>query len=119
LQRDSGGAFRESTKKGTKTSFCIEDTQRLERTFASQYNSCGLELQGLTPGWADTYGSHLADQWIVLGAEPLADGEYAVQSITDPKGVLNEGARERKANNTALAYFTVRDGQILDIRTSP
>jgi hypothetical protein len=123
LERDEQGVYRATTKKGTKTSFCIEDTSRLERTFASQYGSCGLALQGLTPGWADTYGWQLADQWIVLGDQPLADGEYAVQSTADPKGLLNEGERKidpaRKTNNSAVTFFTVSAGQISNVRTVP
>jgi hypothetical protein len=59
----------------------------------------------------------------VLGEQPLADGEYAVQSTADPKGLLNEGERKidpaRKTNNTAVTYFTVSAGQISNVRTVP
>ena len=123
LQRDATGVYQETTKKGTKTGFCIMDDRQVDRDFDKQYTKCGFDLQGLTPGWGDTYLAGLADQWIVLGAQQLADGEYAVQSTADPKGVLNEGGHAidpaRETNNTAVTYFTVSGGQIGNVRNEP
>ena len=56
---------------------------------------------------------------MVLGASPLADGEYAVQSIADPKNLLKEGGKAREKNNTATAYFAVKNGQIQNVRDRP
>jgi hypothetical protein len=106
-------------KKGNKTSFCIMDTSRFQGTYSSQYRTCGGELQGLTPGWGDTYDYTLADQWVVLGTQPLANGEYGLQSIADPKGLLNEGGGTRESNNTAVTYFTVSGGQLTNPRPNP
>jgi hypothetical protein len=120
LARDSKGIYQPTTKKGTKTSFCIEDSNPLPgATYPAQYDTCGTDRQGLTPGWADTYGYRLADQWVVLGTEPLSDGEYAVQSIADPKGVLDEGGGKRESNNSSITYFTVQDGAIGNVRDQP
>jgi hypothetical protein len=119
LARDGSGRYQATTKKGTKTSFCIMDTIRVDGGYRDQYRVCGRELQGLSVGWGDEYGAELPDQWIALGAQPLADGEYGVQSIADPKGVLNEGGGGREADNAAVTYFTVRQGGIRDIRGTP
>jgi hypothetical protein len=118
-----GGHYVETTKKGTKTSFCIMDTTRVSGSYPSQYTSCGRELQGLSVGWGDTYSASLPDQWIVLGSQALADGEYAIQSTADPKDLLDEGGRvidsARESNNTAITYFTVSNGQIGNVRNQP
>jgi hypothetical protein len=122
LERVSG-QYVESTKKGAKTSFCIMDTTRVSGSYPSQYTSCGRELQGLSVGWGDTYSASLPDQWIVLGSQALADGEYAIQSTADPKDLLDEGGRvidsARESNNTAITYFTVSNGQIGNVRNQP
>jgi hypothetical protein len=121
LARDATGVYQETTKKGTKTSFCIYDYQHFEGPYPKQYTSatCGLEVQGLTPGWGDTYHAVLADQWIVVGPRPLGDGEYAVQSTANPKRVIDEGGKEREGNNTAVTYFTVSGGLISNVRNAP
>ena len=93
LQRDASGAYQGTTKKGSKTSFCIMDTSLVQGGADDQYRACGGELQGLTPGWGDTYDWSLVDQWIVLGNQPLGDGEYGLQSTADPRGKLEEGGR--------------------------
>jgi len=117
LKQDASGTYQKTTKKGTKTSFCIYDYITVEGTNPAQYIGCGFELTGLTPGWGDTYHASLPDQWIVLGTQPLGDGEYAIQSTADPKGLIDEGGRNRERNNTAVTYFTVQGGQISNVRS--
>jgi hypothetical protein len=112
LKRDASGVYQETAKKGTKTSFCVMDSIRIQGSYPSQYQSCGGELQGLTPGWGDAYGYWLADQWVVLGSERLADGQYGLQSTADPRNLLNEGGGVREGDNTAVTYFTVTNGAI-------
>jgi hypothetical protein len=119
LKKEKRGAYKPTTKQGTKTSYCVIDTDLFEGAYDSMYGSCGQELQGMTPGWGDTYGAHLIDQWVVLGASPLADGEYGVWSIAGPKNLLKEGSTAREKNNTATIYFTVKNGEIDNVRTSP
>jgi len=115
-------------KIGTKTSFCIMDTTQVPTDpptdYPAQYRTCGGELQGLTPGWGDTYDYTLADQWVVLGTQPLADGEYGLQSTADPGGRLDEAVAldkndPRETNNTAVTYFTVSGGQMTNVRAAP
>jgi hypothetical protein len=118
LRRAQAGTY-QPVSKGTKTSFCIIDSFDVKATQLRQYTTCEQELQGLTPGWGDIYRSNLPDQWIVIGAGPLADGEYAVQSTADPKGLLSEGGRRRETNNAATTYFSVENGIIVDERASP
>ncbi len=119
LGKDATGAYRPMKTEGIKTSFCIMDSDPVSGSYSSQYNTCSADRQGLTPGWADTYGASLYDQWIELGDRILSDGEYAVQSIADPKGVLDEGGGVRETDNTAITYFTVAGGKIRDLRDSP
>ena len=119
LKKQKRGAYKPTASKGTKTSYCVIDTNHFERDFAMMYGSCGKELQGLTPGWGDPYGSGLIDQWVVLGNSPLADGEYVVQSIAEPKNLLKEGGNARVKNNTATTYFTVKNGEIVNVRDRP
>ena len=113
LQQDMNGAYQATTKKGTKTSFCIMDTEQLLGSYSAQYTRCDRVLQGLTVGWADTYGAYLVDQWIDLGTSPLTDGEYAVQSTADPRDQL---AESNNANNVAVTYFRVEGGTIMNVR---
>jgi hypothetical protein len=57
--------------RGTKTTFCIMDTNRIDRKMPgapkrSAYSSCGLDRQGMSVGWGDRYGASLWDQWVDL-----------------------------------------------------
>jgi len=109
LKKDASGVYQATTKKGTKTSFCIMDTGRISGSYSAQYTSCGKTLQGLTVGWGDTYGAGLIGQWVDLGTSRLADGTYAVRSTADP---LNKIAESNDGNNRASTCFTVRSGTI-------
>jgi len=114
LQQSATGQF-SAVSKGTKTSFCIEDMSRLTGTYAGEYAQCGISVQGLTVGWADTYVASLPEQWVDLGpvrggGPPLADGEYALQIQANPAGHLSE---ERSDNNSSLRYFSVTAGVII------
>ncbi len=112
LKKDASGVYQATTKKGTKTSFCIIDYARVSGSYGAQYTGCGRTLQGLTVGWGDTYGANLTDQWIDLGTSRLADGTYAVQSTADPRNKLVES---NDGNNVATTCFTVRSGAIAQI----
>jgi hypothetical protein len=119
LGQNPGGNYRPMKTEGVKTSYCIMDTQRREGDYPDQYTTCNADRQGLSPGWADTYRADLYDQWVVLGDQPLPDGEYAVQSIADPQGLLDEGGGAREKDNTAMTYFTVDGGVIQNEREEP
>ncbi len=112
LQRDSAGVYQPTTKRGTKTGFCIMDVTRVTTNGPTygKYWECGDRFQGLSVGWGDVYDASLPDQWIDLGTSRLPDGNYAVQSIADPQNKLEEGGRDQ--NNVGTTYFTVSGGVI-------
>jgi hypothetical protein len=115
LKRDSKGAYRPTTKKGNKTSFCIIDSipvSYLGSTytgFHGSYAFCDAHLQGLSAGWADVYTAVLPDQWVNLGTTPLENGQYAILSVADPMNHLKE---TNEQNNAAEAFFTMTNGHI-------
>ena len=107
---------------GVKTTFCIMDTKQVVRNVGGPtsafYSQCGQQLQGLSVGWADTYGWRLDDQWVVLEQGGLVDGDYALRSIADPQNRIyeslnkNDVNREGAADNQSVTYFRVRGGRI-------
>ena len=118
----SGGSQGQAQRRGAKTTFCIMDTRKVRDLAGSPgsavYSQCGRTLQGLSVGWGDTYGSYLPEQWIDLGTTRLADGDYVLRSVADPKNRLYESAnkndprRESDSANANKTFFTVRGGTI-------
>jgi Lysyl oxidase len=109
--------------QGTKTTFCIMDTWRVDASrpgspASAGYAACGRTTQGMSVGWGDTYSWQLPDQWVVLGSTGLADGLYVLRSIADPLNVLYESANranstvESRTANEALTTFRVVGGSI-------
>jgi Lysyl oxidase len=109
--------------QGTKTTFCIMDTARVDPNIPGSaitpaYLSCGRTTQGMSVGWGDTYGWQLADQWVVLDGTELADGLYVLRSIADPLNVLYESPNradatvESRTANEAITRFRVVQGAI-------
>ncbi len=119
----SGMARGQAIKRGTKTTFCLMDTYRVQALPGSPtsayYTQCGNTLQGISVGWGDTYGYNLPDQWIDLGTSSyLSDGDYVLRSVADPKNVLYESAnkgdtsRESQQANAGVTFFRVSGGTI-------
>ena len=82
-----------SQKTGAKTSFCLMDTDRIDGSLpgspsSAQYVSCGNFFQGISVGYGDKYGWHLAGQEIPL--RNLGDGDYRLIATVDPTGVIQE-----------------------------
>jgi hypothetical protein len=109
--------------QGTKTTFCIMDTNRLDPNLpgspaSGAYDTCGRTTQGMSVGWGDTYGWQLADQWVVLDATGLPDGPYVLRSIADPLNLLYESSNradstvESRTANEGLTSFHVVQGSI-------
>jgi Lysyl oxidase len=111
LKKDAKGVYRLTTRRGSKTSFCILDTIRVDPSGASDpyYTVCNNKRQGLSSGWADVYNSGLDGQWIDFGTSRPVNGDYAIQSTADPKNKLKES---NDANNSATTYFTIHDGEL-------
>jgi Lysyl oxidase len=112
-------------RRGTKTTFCLMDTNRVQALPGSPssayYAQCGLNLQGISVGWADTYDYSLPDQWIDLGTTGyLLDGDYVLRSVADPRNRIYESAnknatsRESQQANAAVTFFSVR-GQAITV----
>jgi hypothetical protein len=112
-------------RRGTKTTFCLMDTNRVQALPGSPssayYAQCGLNLQGISVGWADTYNYSLPDQWIDLGTTSyLLDGDYVLRSVADPKNRIYESAnkndtsRESQEANAAVTFFSVQ-GQAITV----
>ena len=119
----SGGSQGQAQRRGTKTTFCLMDTYRVQALPGSPtsayYTQCGQSLQGISVGWGDTYGYNLSGQWIDLGtASYLPDGQYVLRSVADPKNRLYESAtksdtnREGQQANAGVTFFSVQGGTI-------
>lgn len=86
--KDSPGA---SKKIGSKTTFCILDTDKIDHKLPGApkkriYNTCGDEVQGMSVGWGDTYRYYLTGQEIDITG--LEDGTYILTVEVDPKNAL-------------------------------
>ena len=82
-----------SPKSGNKTTFCIMDTNSVDTSLPGAprqavYAQCGSTIQGMSVGWADTYGYTLAGQSIDFTGNP--SGDYCLTIQIDPKGRLLE-----------------------------
>jgi hypothetical protein len=117
---------------GSKTTSCVEDEEFIKNLPHQPYppayeangcfpNSQNLMLQGLSPGWGDTYDYYRPDQWIDLGANgKLADGTYVLRSVVDPLNKIYESANksdpatEGEIDNEAITVFNVEGGKLID-----
>lgn len=82
-----------SQRQSYKTSFCVMDTSKMNTRLPGApkqpvYYACNLATQGMSVGWGDTYGAHLAGQEIDLTGNP--DGLYELTVTIDPAGRLRE-----------------------------
>lgn len=82
-----------SVRTGSKTTFCVMDTTKIDTSLpgaptSAGYSSCGNVIQGMSVGWGDTYGAHLAGQEIDFSDN--ADGIYQLTIEIDPNKVLVE-----------------------------
>jgi hypothetical protein len=91
LERE--GAPGTSTRIGHKTSFCLLDTDRIDRHLPgapkrAQFTTCNDFRQGISVGWGDAYGYNLPGQSIdVTGLET---GNYLLTIVSDPIDQLLE-----------------------------
>ena len=92
----------------SKVSFCMIDTTRvtstLQHSSAKTYSACTRDqAQGISVGWADTYGWRLPGQSIDVSNLP--DGTYWLVSTADPGGRLLE---TNDGNNTAAIRVVIK-----------
>lgn len=94
-----------SLRTGSKTTFCVMDTTRIDTALPGAptqavYTTCGQFIQGMSVGWGDTYGAHLAGQEIDFTDNP--DGTYQLQIEVDPKKVIIEANENDNASCVLL-----------------
>ena len=87
---DAPGA---SQRTSQKTTFCVMDTTAIDTNLtgapsSAVYATCGNVKQGMSVGWADTYGSWLAGQSIDVSGLP--NGRYNLIIEVDPQTHLLE-----------------------------
>lgn len=107
LAGSSGGSARTSNK----TTFCVMDTELIDRHWPgasrkAYYTTCGDQIQGMSVGWGDTYGSQIPGQEIDL--TDLQDGDYTLQIVADPKNLLDE-TDETNNSSCMLLHISVTD----------
>ncbi|HQY32147.1 MAG TPA: lysyl oxidase family protein, partial [Thermomicrobiales bacterium] len=112
VKRDSKGIYRETSRRGDKSSSCILDLMRVKSTGYSYrtYGACGATMQGLSAGWADIYDASLPGQYIDLGTSMPADGMYGIRTTADP---LNKLFESNDQNNTLVSYFSIAKGRLV------
>lgn len=104
-----------SMRTGSKTTFCVMDTGVVNASLPGApaqavYSNCGAQIQGMSVGWGDTYGAHLAGQEIDFTGNP--DGLYQMRIEVDPKKVLVEG---NESDNVSCALINVKNGNTVTI----
>ena len=97
-----------SSRIGNKATFCVMDTTRINASLPGApreafYSSCDRDVQGLSVGWGDTYGAHLAGQEIDFTGN--ADGIYQLKIEIDPKKLLVES---NENDNVSCVLLSIR-----------
>jgi phosphohistidine phosphatase SixA len=93
-----------------KVSFCLRDNTPAHVPGAAPnaaYTICGQELQGISPGWIDTYKYDTPGQIVDITAVP--DGIYALRSTVDGEDHLRE---LDETNNAALVYIEIKGSRV-------
>jgi hypothetical protein len=99
----------------SKVSFCITESTEVDGELVNdaeqrEYQGCGDEIQGISPGWGDTYGAGVSRQ--ELNIEAVPDGEYMLRSVADPENRLSELDEE---NNEAVVYLEIEDDEVREL----
>ncbi len=106
-----------SSRTGTKTTFCIMDTTKVDTGLpgapgAAVYSSCGSVVQGMSVGWGDSYGSHLAGQELDFTGN--ADGIYQLKIDIDPNKRLIEVTKDDNVSCVLLNIKKPNTVTVLD-----
>ena len=97
-----------NSRFGQKTTFCVMDTTAVDTRLPDApsqavYSTCGNQIQGMSVGWGNTYGSHLAGQEIDFTEN--ADGMYQLIIEVDPKKVIVES---NENDNVSCALLSIK-----------
>ena len=72
---------------GRKQAFCLEDVERDPAAVNPPPAFFTCSNQGITPGWADTYGSYLDGQW--LDITRVNPGSYWLRVTINPLNIFS------------------------------
>lgn len=105
LRRESTGLV---SGRSVKVSFCVIDTDhlfpgRLGSPGSSYYGGDGCSptsIEGMSIGWADTYGAYLDGQSIEISGLPAAS--YCLSSRADPVNRLSETNDQNNSRRTRI-----------------
>lgn len=101
-----------SLRTGSKTTFCVMDTTKINGSLPGAptqavYSTCGNQVQGMSIGWGDTYGSQLAGQELDFTGNP--DGIYQLKIEIDPKKLLLES---NKNDNVSCVLLSIANSTV-------
>lgn len=106
-----------SERTGVKTTFCVMDTTPVNTSLPgappqAAYTTCNKVLQGMSVGWGDTYGAHLAGQEVDFTDN--ADGIYQLKIEVDPKKLIVEANDNDNVSCTLLSIKKPSTVTVLD-----
>lgn len=110
------GSIGDRVISSSKVTFCLLDSTVDDATLehaspAQNYRFCGRTLpQGISVGWADTYGWSLPDQH--LDISNVGSGDYWLVSFADPSDRLFEGGDVRELNNAAAVKVHLQGNSV-------
>ena len=105
------GALDEVVAVTDKVSYCLMDETRSDQPDAypePTYTVCNQIIQGISPGWIDTYKYNTPGQ--IVDITDLPDGTYALRSTVDPDDQLRE---MNDNNNAGTTYFDLTGEELL------
>ena len=106
-----------SERTGQKTTFCIMDTTKIDASLpgapaSAGYSTCGNQIQGMSVGWGDTYGSSLPGQEIDFTDNP--DGIYQLRIGIDPNTKIIESSEDDNKSCVLLSITKPSTVRVLD-----
>lgn len=107
-----------SIRTGSKTTFCVMDTTKIDGSLPGApaqafYSTCGNQIQGMSVGWGDTYGSNLAGQGLDFTGNP--DGIYQLKIEIDPKKLLLEAT---ETDNVSCVLLNIQSSTVTILDSS-
>ncbi|MBX7103338.1 MAG: hypothetical protein K1X57_04615 [Gemmataceae bacterium] len=108
--RPSDNSVGDIVAVGPKTSFCLLDSNHYAPSLpgspaSAGYPSCGNQVQGISVGWNDVYGSGLAGQSIDVTGLP--NGNYWLEVVADPSNHILELDETNNVTRVAISLTTL------------
>jgi len=85
---------------GHKQGFCIEDDEQILQDGPSHGFNCNV--QGITRGWADSYGKGLPCQWVDI--TDVVPGTYTLTVTVDATGILLDSNPDDNSWTTSVTF---------------